>query len=133
MENSLQSLIQIGFEEVGHWYLYNDGIGFILHKHKQARDCLYAFTCEDSVLYIGKTTKTLFQRMVGYSNPGPSQKTNIRNHQLIKETFQRGPIVDIFAFVPEETMSYRGFQVNIAAGLEDSLIAYFKPPWNNLK
>lgn len=133
MENSQQYLLQIGFEVVGNWFFSNGRLKFVLQKHTQACNVLYAFTLEESVLYIGKTTQTLWQRMNGYCNPGPSQRTNIRNHHLITGTLQRGVGVKILALVPTERMSYQGFQVDIAAGIEDNLIAYFKPPWNVLK
>jgi hypothetical protein len=132
MENSQQYLLRIGFEVVGYWLLSNGRLQFVLQKHNQACDLLYAFTYENHILYIGKTTQALSQRMNGYQNPGPSQKTNIRNHKLIIEMLQREARVSILALVPKETMSFQGIQVNIAAGIEDSLIAYCKPPWNVL-
>ena len=71
--------------------------------------------------------------MNGYQNPGPSQRTNIRNHKLIIEILQRKVGVNILALVPKEYMSFCGVQVNIAAGIEDNLIAFFKQPCNVLK
>jgi hypothetical protein len=133
MENSQQYLLQIGFELVGYWLLSDGRIRFVLQKHNQASNVLYAFTSEEHVLYIGKTIQAFSQRMNGYQNPGPSQRTNIRNHKLIIEILQRKVGVNILALVPKESMSFRGVQVNIAAGIEDNLIAIFKPPWNVLK
>jgi hypothetical protein len=130
MEDSQQHLLRLGFEVVGYWMLSQGQIQFVIQQHRQDRDLLYAFTSEECVLYIGKTTQTLYQRMNGYRDPGPSQKTNIRNHELILELLQKGLEVEILALVPKEVMSYRGIQVNIAAGIEDNLITFIKPPWN---
>ena len=114
--------------------MLSDGrLHFILQKHNQASDVLYAFTSEEHVLHIGKTTQTLSLRMNGYQNPSPSQRTNIRNHKLIIDILQRKVGVNILALVPKESMSFRGVQVNIAAGIEDNLVAFLKPPWNVLK
>ena len=46
------------------------------------------------------------------------------------------PVIDwcevlrILVFNPISNLRYGDFDINLAAGLEDSLIAEFSPPWN---
>jgi hypothetical protein len=83
-------------------------------------------------LYIGKTIRSLSQRLYGYVNPGPSQSTNIKNRQKIETILRQGKEIKIFVFAPHgNEIVYRGIPVNLAAGLEDSLIRIVKPPWND--
>jgi hypothetical protein len=39
--------------------------------------------------------------------------------------------LDIWVFVAEQ-MKYRGFEVSLAAGLEDAILEALRPPWNVL-
>ncbi|AHK02706.1 hypothetical protein X971_2845 [Agrobacterium tumefaciens LBA4213 (Ach5)] len=39
-------------------------------------------------------------------------------------------MVRIFVFTPITHLQYLDFEINLAAGLEDSLIREFEPPWN---
>lgn len=83
-------------------------------------------------MYIGKTIRSLSQRLYGYVNPGPSQSTNIKNRQKIETILRQGKEIKIFVFAPHgNEIVYRGIPVNLAAGLEDSLIRIVKPPWND--
>jgi hypothetical protein len=68
--------------------------------------------------------------MNGYRNPGPTQTTNIKNNARISEHLQEGKSVQIFTLLQKEVILYKGFSVNIAAGLEDNLLVYIRPPWN---
>ena len=93
---------------------------------------LYAFISNDKILYIGKTTRSLAQRLYGYVNPGVSQSTNIKNNKKIKTLLKQGEELKIFVFAPQENeIVYRGIPVNLAAGLEDNLIALIQPMWND--
>ena len=69
--------------------------------------------------------------MYGYQNPGPSQNTNIRNNNLIKEFLSRGESVDIFALPDNGLLHYGDFHINLAAGLEDSIVSSLKPELKN--
>lgn len=129
MPGDRERLLQIGFQSAGSWYRIPGGINFQLGSLASASKILYAFVSGDSVLYIGKSVRTLRQRMDNYRTPGPSQPTNTRNKGLILEALCRGEPVEILAFAPSP-LRHEGFAVNMAAGLEDSLIEYFRPPWN---
>jgi hypothetical protein len=80
--------------------------------------------------YIGKTTRTLRARMSGYRNPGPTQSTNIRNNERIRSALSQGKRVEIYAFRDTGLLKLGGFHLNLAAGLEDSLVRELSPPWN---
>lgn len=125
-----QRLIDIGFRKIGEWKLDNGGIVVALDAEADSRNILYAFECENEVLYIGKTTQQLKARMYGYQNPGPTQSTNIRNNANIKECLALGSAVSILVLPDYGLLKYGGFHLNLAAGLEDSIVSELKPKWN---
>jgi hypothetical protein len=126
----MQRLLQLGFVPVGHWYLENEILRFNLDRHQNATNILYSFISNGEIKYIGKTTMTLQTRMYGYQNPGPTQITNIRVKNLILNLLQEQNSVDIFVFVDNGLLSYGSYRVNLAAGLEDTLIREIGPEWN---
>jgi hypothetical protein len=128
--DAYQFLLNLGFEEVGEWFLEGNSVRFRLTKNEGERNILYAFVAQENVKYIGKSTMTLYRRMNGYRNPGPTQTTNIKNNARISEHLQEGKSVQIFTLLQKEVILYKGFSVNIAAGLEDNLLVYIRPPWN---
>src|SRR5665648_585117 len=68
--------------------------------------------------------------MYGYQNPGPSQRTNIRVNAAIKNLLSNDLPVDIFILTDNGLLSYGNFRINLAAGLEDTLILKLNPDWN---
>jgi hypothetical protein len=130
VSNNLNHLDRIGFTAVGWWELTETGISFELNEVATARNILYAFVIDGHVSYIGKTTQSLRARMAGYKTPGPTQSTNIRNHARIRQLLIAGALVEIFALPDSGLLYYGGFHVNLAAGLEDSLVRDLRPPWN---
>lgn len=68
--------------------------------------------------------------MSGYRNPAPTQTTNIRNNKSIQEALHQGHRVEIYIFRDTGLMKFGGFHLNMAAGLEDSLVRDLTPPWN---
>jgi hypothetical protein len=80
----MNRLLSIGFINVGLWKLKNDRIQYHLESHQIATNLLYSFVTNGIIKYIGKTTIHLSKRMYGYQNPGPSQTTNIRVNDKIK-------------------------------------------------
>ena len=126
----MNRLIEIGFECIGHWKLAEERPVFELTSQMNARNVLYAFVSNGEVKYIGKTTQPLKGRMTGYQNPGPTQLTNIKNNENIKTLLKAAEAVDIFVLPDSGLLRYGGFHINLAAGLEDSLISDISPPWN---
>ena len=126
----LERLENMGFKQVGMWSIDSNKIQFTLHDAASAQNVLYAFVSHDSVMYIGKTIRTLKQRMGGYKNPAETQTTNIKGNKLISEILSLNQSVAIYALPDNGLLFYGGFHVNLAAGLEDNLIKKLNPPWN---
>jgi hypothetical protein len=140
-DNAVKRLKDIGFEEAAVWEIQGRGIRYCVHGDKQQQErmkalfavnnALYAFCCGKEVLYIGKTSRSLGTRLTGYCRPGLAQRTNLKCNALIKAKIAKNEKIEIFAFAPQKDLPMHcGFQVNLAAGLEDILILDFNPPWN---
>ena len=128
--DSLEQLLSLGFEEVGHWFLEGDQVTFSLTKSSKEANILYSFVVNGEVKYVGKSVLTLHTRMYFYKQGGGSQKTNIRNRADINACLVKGQQVKIYVLVPDLQMEYKGMPINIAAGLEDNIILKLKPEWN---
>jgi hypothetical protein len=125
-----RQLESIGFRRCGYWRLGEQRIEYTLSDGENDMRVLYAFVSQEAVLYIGKTVRSLRERMYQYQNPGRTQYTNIRGHEHIRQMLEHGLCVDIYAFSDPGHIRHAGILVNLAAGLEDSLITTFKPQWN---
>ena len=128
--SSLHRLENMGFRKCGEWKLDADSLKCALSDNAMAPNVLYAFVSEGAVLYVGKTVRSLKQRMYNYQRPGPSQSTSIRGNKLIKDLVSRGSTVEVYALPDNGLLYYGGFHVNLAAGLEDALLTELKPKWN---
>lgn len=124
------------FRDVGHWTLKDEEhrlqykVDDVHKGYLDVRNVLYAFVQGDDVLYIGKTTRSVRNRFVGYCTPGVNQSTNIKCNDGIRDIISRGGEVRILIFSPISHLSYSEFPINLAAGLEDALVARMAPPWN---
>lgn len=126
-----QRLREIGFKYIGSWIKKEKNqLLYELTYASDVNNVLYAFVSDEELLYLGKTTQNLSNRFKGYIMPGISQTTNIRNNYELIKLLNLNKIIEIWLFEDRGLMSYGGFQVNLAAGLEDSLIRELKPKWN---
>ena len=130
--DSLSRIEEIGFRRVGRWTLVAGKAVFNLDAAASAQKVLYAFVTGRDVLYVGKTTLALKRRMYGYQQPGPTQRTNIAGHAKISELLASQRSVDIYALLEGAPLHHGAFQINLAAGLEDSLVHELQPPWNKV-
>lgn len=130
VSSSLQKLIDLGFEEVGYWFLEAGNLSFTLHKHRKEINILYAFIVNGEVKYIGKSIQTLYKRIFLYKQGVGTQLTNIRVKQEINSCLSQGSPVTIYALIQKIPMDYKGIPINLAAGIEDNLIKLQKPEWN---
>ena len=131
MSCKLRRLYNLRFEKAGDWRLNNGALTRKLNSHNRMRHIVYAFVLTtNDVVYIGSSTQTLQKRMQGYRKPGRTQSTNIKNKGKITHCIKQRLPVRIFVFADRENIKYKGIRVNLAAGLEDPLIAKLKPPWN---
>lgn len=133
-----QDLLALGFVDIGCWQPDGDFIKEVIDEanrtekeaHLEVLSALYAFVIDSEVLYIGKTARSIRRRFVGYRRPGVSQVTNKRCHDNVLSAIARGTCVRIYAFTPITHIQYGDFGIDIAAGLEESLIKAFDPSWN---
>lgn len=126
----MNRLLEIGFQPVGHWILAGDDIAPDLREMPTRRNILYAFVCEGEVQYIGRATQPLATTLLSYQRPNPTQTAKLRNGNHIREQLAQGRKVDILALPDNGLLHYGGFRINLAAGLEDSMVATLHPPWN---
>lgn len=126
----LRLLREVGFVKAGQWFPDRNSIVFDLSAFGDQRNVLYAFVVEGAVMYVGKTEKGLKQRLKQYEAPGPTQRTNLNNCAMIKEALKAGKGVEIYVFPDHGLWHYGEFHLNLAAGLEGSIIARLSPPWN---
>lgn len=126
----MNGLLEIGFQVVGQWRLVDGKLKIDIQRHGAQRNVLYAFVCDGEVKYVGKSTQTLRARMGGYLSPGPTSETNKRVRHLINEMLESGATVELYALPDNGLMHYGPFHLNLAAGLEDSIIRTLAPEWN---
>lgn len=126
----MDRLLKIGFKKVGSWKLVDSKPEFELTTMFDTKNVLYAFVSDGQIKYIGKTTRPFKKRMYHYQNPGPTQSTNINNNRRIAEQMSEGYPVDILALADNGMFRYANFHINLAAGLEDNLVAELNPEWN---
>lgn len=126
----MNRLNKLGFKYAGEWSFDKGLLKIDLNEMKERKNVLYAFVVSGEVKYIGKTLQKLSQRMVGYKTPGKSQTTIIKNNSFIHDHLLKDEIVEIYVLPDNGMLSYGGYQLNLAAGLEDALIVSIDPPWN---
>ena len=118
--------------KVGRWTIEGSELVFELLDSRDQTNFLYAFVSGRRVLYIGKSTQTVYRRMMGYRKPGPTQRTNIRNNANLAEILSEGSAVEIYVLSDDQSLDYGGFRIDLAAGIENSLISGLRPEWNLL-
>lgn len=126
----MKKLIEIGFVKIGGWKLENNKLQYYLGSNSTKKNILYSFVCNEEVKYIGKTVKSISQRLYGYKKPSISQRTNYRVNKKIIELLKSGLEIDIYIFIDNAQLKYRNYTINLSAGLEDTLISKVNPQWN---
>lgn len=81
-------------------------------------------------MYVGKTVRTLGERLYGYQKGTGSQRTNIRVRDEIRRALRQGRTVDILGFHDARTLRLGRFALNLPAALEDDVIRTLNPAWN---
>jgi len=133
--SNVARLVAIGFRQAGRWTLANQVLRLTLEPaivHEQ--NVLYAFVVNGVLMYVGKTTQSLIKRMQGYRSPASNSErggsTNIKNNRNIIDALRAGANVDIYVLHALPIQQHGEFAVNVAAGLEDSIINKLAPSWN---
>jgi len=133
MDDKLARLKEIGFTITGYWKMVDGGIVCELNDLATTSNVLYAFAVDEQLMYVGKTIQALRVRLAGYRNPSKTQSTNIKNNRNIRDCLAQGKRVEIYVLPDNGLLHYGGFHLNLAAGLEDSLVLDLEPPWNGGK
>ncbi len=128
----LSRILESGFVKVGRWEIHEGKLMCNLVKEQTSFNVLYAYIVDDEVLYVGKTTIRLKDRMYQYQNPDRRQKTNLRVNELLSKAVSDGREIKVFALPDPGDMDYHGFHLNLAAGIEDSVISQLQPTWNKI-
>lgn len=123
-------LQDMGFRKFAEWVISSGKLKCEFMADATEKNVLYAFISGDDVLYIGKSVRSLKKRMYNYQNPGPTQSTSVRCNKLLFDAVASGKSIEVHALHDNGLLYYGGFHVNLAAGLEDSLVSTLKPAWN---
>ena len=84
-------------------------------------------------MYVGKTVRTLDQRLYGYKKGAGTQRTNIRVRNEIRHALQRGRKIEILGFHDPKPQRLGRFTLNLPTALEDDIIRTLDPPWNGVR
>jgi hypothetical protein len=125
----MERLLNLGFEHQGEWLLNNGSLDYNIMQSMENCSLLYCFAVNDVPKYIGVTRKGLNNRMYQYKNPSVSQTTNSRINNSLREILTQSR-VQIYTLLDNGQLQVAGFQVNIAFGLEQTLITEYNPEWN---
>lgn len=133
-EQNLTDLLTLGFQPAGNFLFEENKL--LLRLNNYGNDIgSYAFVVDQTVKYVGVTKNSLYARMNGYKNPGPSQETNKR----IKPELIHARIVPIYFLTETEITKFvtvirrNAFEKQIPTDMntfERFLISMFKPQWN---
>jgi len=134
MESIYKMFSDMGFTRVGEWRL-GQNLTFELNQDSAYKtEVLYAFVSDKNVLYVGKTDKTLRERMGNYKagkEEGKGGSTNKIIRKNITNHLLNGQQVNIYLLANVE-IDYKGHKVSISSGLEPALIKLLDPDtrWN---
>ena len=123
-----------GFIRVGEWMIkrgVKSGITFHLDSLMDDR-VIYSFVVNKKAKYIGiceSINTHLIDRMARYKHM-QGAGTNERIAELIRTALQDNKLVEIYALKPPSSDHYKGLNVDLVKGLENSLIAKIKKGWN---
>lgn len=130
-KSPLERLLEIGFEVAGEWLLEGSEPHIELNRYANAANVLYAFASEEELLYVGRSGRSLRLRMDGYEQGGPPHSTRARNRERILAMLMVDQPIELYALPDPGSLHYGSFRVNLAAGLQHSLIETLNPPWND--
>ena len=126
----MMSLADIGFRKDGYWLFENGNLKVMIDAEGSTTNILYCFVVDGEPMYVGKTVQSLERRMYGYQNPGPTQNTNCRINRNLVDVLSNGSVVELYVLPDRGLIRFGRFHLNLAAGLEDSIVAILSPKWN---
>ncbi len=129
----LEDFYDLNFSKIGFWKVENNSLSYELNGNKENEilisNALYIFFDEKNskILYVGKTTQTIEKSINNYIR-GNGESTHHKIHNnLIKRTSKSISILVLNDIFP---IKWGKYNINLAAGLKDSIIEIEKPEWN---
>ncbi len=127
----MDQLNKLGFIESA-YLTFQTELKINIIRNEDATNILYAFILADQediadwkVLYIGHTRKSFKNRMYGYQR-GNGKGVNNRLHELVKSYVKdQNKVVKVYCFIDNLNLVVQDIQLDLAAGLEYSLINYY--------
>ena len=126
----LERLLALDFDHAGYWEMSKGKVKCALHRHSKEPNAIYAFVVDREVMYVGKTSRTVNERMTNYEQTNSSRSTTFRCNSNITQELDAGRRVDVYVLLDRARLAYEDMPVRLADGLEPTLIALFRPPWN---
>ena len=126
----LDELLRLDFAHAGWWEVSGQKPKCKLHRHAKEPSAIYAFIVDREVMYVGKTSRTVHDRMINYEQTNSTRSTTFRCNSHIASVLASGGRVDVYVLPDRAGLEYMGHRVCLADGLEPTLIAHFRPAWN---
>lgn len=124
-------LDDLGFAPAGFWTLDNGRPVPDLTSGRSSDEALYAFLAGGAVVFVGRAREAFGGAIGGDEQPlGLVRRFTTGNDRHIIETLMSGDEIEILAMVPDEPVTYRGWRLNVGAGLRDALARKLQPAWN---
>lgn len=133
-----KTLLFIGMEDCAAWGEVSGDLRIDTTKSARwrwltaRRGVLYAFCSGEKTLFIGKTIGTLSKRLADIKAARGSTFTR-KMHEAIRQLSSSGKEVRILVLANDVPLSWGGFSLDLAAGIEKSLVSFFLPPWNKMR
>ena len=135
----MDKLLALGFKKSALAHYTGNGFTFEYQQNENSLNILYALVFLNhandeypQVRYIGHTRKSFRNRMYGYQL-GNGQQVNNRIHIAITHQLQNDRMVHVYCMPNHFNMSMHDLEVDVAAGLEYSLIRYYSNLNNQLQ
>lgn len=120
IQNTLQEIVREGFEPVTQWIWRDGKIRLASLNWRESSGWLYAFVVDDSVKYVGLTSRVLRSRMDDYRDNTEEQTTRLR--ELIRAELLSDRRIEVYGRHSPETDRRESDEARLRADLN--------PPWN---
>lgn len=129
--NALHSgeLVKLGFEYCGDWTSVGERIVPKIHYGGERSNVLYALVIDGTLVYLSKSRRPLNHKLKNIMSGGGSPQEK-RIHRFIKGIMKRGRKVEIHFLSDPGTLQYQGHRISLTAGIEETLVEFFRPVWN---
>jgi hypothetical protein len=135
VEGHWGKLLALGFRKTGDWRLNGTNLECGLTDKDPRGNFLFAFVIAQKIKFLEYSRMSLEARMDAFVHTDNRyavvfQPVNKRVREKLIASLEADEQVEIWAFHPSEETLYRGYRVDLAAGLFYTLLKAFKPDWN---